>query len=331
MISSPLNPTERDRLKRLSAFNLLSANDADLARLLRCLVAAMNASAAAVIVAARHELSVASSVNWKIPDHLHRQALFAELLEDRSDDAFECMPSHPDWPRCAELTTLHGLGRFVAVPLHAGSTPVALLCLSSSADQPMNESERALLADFRAVFDRDFQLRQDATRDHLTGLLNRRYAENFIERETRRAYRERLPIAFIMIDLDHFKAFNDRYGHAAGDEALRQTAFAISSCCRRPADLAARLGGEEFLIVLPNTDLDGTKRLIERVMEAVEALEIEHEDSSTGKMTFSAGAVVGTSSELSMPFDQIIRQADEMLYEAKHAGRNGYRVRALQA
>ena len=111
-----------------------------------------------------------------------------------------------------------------------------------------------------------------AATDSLTGLANRRRLDQVLRQEWARAQRNRKPLAVLMVDVDHFRAFNQRHGHAGGDHALREVAKTIEACIRRPADVAARYGGEEFQVVLPETDLSGAQMLAERIRSSVEAL-----------------------------------------------------------
>ena len=162
---------------------------------------------------------------------------------------------------------------------------------------------------------------QEALTDPLTGLGNRRCFDETLTREWLRSEREIQPMALIMVDIDHFKAFNDTYGHARGDECLHAVAEALKSCCNRPGDLVCRWGGEEFAVILTRTDLSGANKVGLALIEAVEALGITHSGSSTAPhVTISAGAAstaMGVESK-----DLLLKQADEALYKAKKSGRN---------
>jgi len=158
-----------------------------------------------------------------------------------------------------------------------------------------------------------------AATDSLTGLANRRRLDQVLRLEWSRAQRNRQPLAVLMVDVDHFKAFNQRHGHAGGDHALREVANTLKRCIRRPADLAARYGGEEFQVILPETDLNGARLLAERVRAQVEALAPFADDAHA--VTVSIGVSVytpGTQQDLT----QMLGAADEALYRAKANGRN---------
>ena len=170
-----------------------------------------------------------------------------------------------------------------------------------------------------------------AESDGLTGLANRRLFEETLEREYDRARRAGAPFAVIMCDVDHFKKFNDRYGHVSGDDCLRRVAGAIAESARRPTDLAARYGGEEFALVLPDTDLEGACAVAEKIRAAVAGLRLAHADSPPGHVTVSLG--VYSARPLRGGGDALawVEAADALLYEAKASGRNRLAARGGQA
>ena len=163
--------------------------------------------------------------------------------------------------------------------------------------------------------------------DGLTGLSNRRYFNEYIEAEWKRAVRSSKPLSILMIDVDHFKLYNDTYGHLAGDDVLRKVALTLRESCKRSTDLAARYGGEEFAITLPETPSTEIQRLGEEICQAVEALSLPHSASSTAKcVTISVGGAT-TIPQQGEGFSQLVDAADKALYEAKRAGRNRAAVR----
>src|SRR2546428_1777348 len=136
------------------------------------------------------------------------------------------------------------------------------------------------------------ELEKLSRQDGLTGIANRRYFDSYLVTEVRRAAREKAPVSLILSDVDHFKAFNDCYGHQAGDDCLRRVAAALSSAGRRPADLAARYGGEEFAMVLPGTVLDGAVDVAQAVSRVIGGLAIPHARSGVDQhVTVSPGVV----------------------------------------
>jgi len=167
------------------------------------------------------------------------------------------------------------------------------------------------------------QLQWMANTDSLTGLGTRRALDAALDVEWRRANRYRTPLSVLMIDVDDFKRFNDRYGHAAGDTALRTVARCVNESIKRPGDFAGRYGGEEFCALLPNTDLAGAMRVAETIRAAVLAADEPNVGSAHGKLTVSIGVAAhsGVAAAEDTPED-LVRLADGRLYEAKAAGRN---------
>ncbi len=165
--------------------------------------------------------------------------------------------------------------------------------------------------------------------DGLTNLANRRRFDEFLQIEWRRAVRDAAPFSVILTDIDFFKAYNDTYGHEAGDEILKRIAGTLAATVNRPADLVARYGGEEFVVVLPGTDAAGAGTLAERLRAAVEALAIPHTASrAAAHVTISAGVATAVP-ERGAAAAALVAAADQALYQAKHDGRN--RVRAFGA
>jgi len=165
------------------------------------------------------------------------------------------------------------------------------------------------------------ELQRLSASDALTGIANRRYFDEHITREWRRARRNASSVALMMCDVDHFKLFNDTYGHQAGDECLRRVAGAIATSLERGSDLAARYGGEEFVVVLCETTIGGALIVAEKIRHAVHALNIPHAGSSLGRVTLSIG-LAATVPELDDTSDNLIALADQALYDAKHNGRD---------
>jgi diguanylate cyclase (GGDEF)-like protein len=166
-------------------------------------------------------------------------------------------------------------------------------------------------------------LRVQAVRDPLTRLFNRRYLEETFERELRRAERTRKPLGVIMLDLDHFKVFNDTFGHAAGDALLRVVGQFLLSRSRRE-DVACRYGGEEFVLIFPDAPLETTTRRAEQLREEARSLQVQHHGHPLGNVTISAG--VAAFPEHGSTAATLLRAADEALYRAKTEGRDRVEV-----
>ncbi len=166
------------------------------------------------------------------------------------------------------------------------------------------------------------ELRQLSAEDGLTGIANRRHFDQVLLREWRRATRGRYPLTLVLLDLDYFKDFNDRYGHQAGDECLREVGQVLRAHCRRSGDMAARYGGEEFAVVLPGTGREDAREVAARICADVQALAIPHETSPSGPVvTVSAGVASVVPDRNGAPAD-LIELADGALYRAKGSGRN---------
>lgn len=160
-----------------------------------------------------------------------------------------------------------------------------------------------------------------STTDSLTGLANRRHFENCFDSEWRRAIRTQDSIALIMIDIDHFKKYNDRYGHQAGDDCLRQVCDALKDYAQRSGELIGRYGGEEFVVLLPRMTLVRAQVLAESMCRRIADLNIEHGESMDNKVTISIGIAAMVPSMTDEPAN-LLRIADRCLYRAKADGRN---------
>jgi diguanylate cyclase (GGDEF)-like protein len=169
-------------------------------------------------------------------------------------------------------------------------------------------------------------LRHQAIRDPLTGMYNRRYMEESLERELRRAARHGTPLGVMMLDLDHFKRFNDTFGHAAGDVVLREVGHLLQHYLRGE-DIACRYGGEEFTLILIDAPLSVVVQRANQIREAVKALTISHHGQSLGIASISLG--VAMFPEHGLTSEKLVRSADAALYRAKEAGRD--RVIVVQA
>ena len=175
-----------------------------------------------------------------------------------------------------------------------------------------------------SVFERTARrMQEQATHDGLTGCFNRATGEIMLEHELQRGLRESTQVAFVLMDLDHFKAINDQFGHRVGDTALRVFARTVQERLRH-SDVLCRMGGEEFGLILPGTDEAGALRLTDKVRHAVRAVDLRTDQGQPVKLDFSAGVAVtvpGEAGESSFSSDRLYGRADNAMYEAKHAGR----------
>ena len=205
--------------------------------------------------------------------------------------------------------------------------PVSEVVLAAKvrAMQRLAQMRYSLVVLTRRLDDANRELTRLTSVDGLTGISNRRCFDESIQREWQRARRNRLPLSILMADVDAFKQYNDSYGHQAGDECLKTLAQQFGSQLKRPGDLVARFGGEEFVVILPETNSIGAGRVADTMRRAVLALELPHAVSPVGQhVTVSLGAATAYPS----PDDNdgavanLLDRADKALYEAKRAGRN---------
>jgi diguanylate cyclase (GGDEF)-like protein len=230
----------------------------------------------------------------------------ARRISTRHDAAVVFLTAHSDEETLARALSVSPYG-YIVKPFRARELKVAVeLALSKHAAE-------------RAATEKMSEL---VLTDPLTGLANRRHFDQALASEWDRAARERHPLALLMIDIDHFKAFNDTRGHAAGDECLKAVARALRGHCARPGDLVCRWGGEEFAVVLPGTGASGAAHLARELVEVIRNLGLDH-----GKPGVSPCITISAGSAAAAPSDEgsvaaLVERADAALYAAKRAGRN---------
>jgi len=224
---------------------------------------------------------------------------------------------------------------YVCLPLMVQGETLGVLCLIGIAawkdERQVNQHQLAVMmgeAIKLALSNLKLreELREQATHDPLTGLFNRRYLEESLSRELYRAERQKSPLCVAMLDLDHFKQFNDTFGHGAGDLLLREFGRLLREKLRK-SDIACRYGGEEFVLILPDSSLADTRQRVEQIRALVRELQIRHGGQLLDTITLSAG--VSGSREHGFIGRELLRAADEALYAAKQAGRD--RVVVYQA
>jgi diguanylate cyclase (GGDEF)-like protein len=182
--------------------------------------------------------------------------------------------------------------------------------------------ERRLTDELRELQRQKQDLERIACVDSLTGVANRRHALRLLEAEWKRSARDGTPLSLVMVDLDCFHAFNERYGHIGGDRCLRRVTDTMVRCLRRPSDYLGRYGGEEFLAVLANTDAAGAGIVAERLREAVESLGIPHEASMCSDVVTMSVGFATFRATLTTTLDTFVAAADRALLAAKSSGRN---------
>jgi diguanylate cyclase (GGDEF)-like protein len=270
-------------------------------------------------------VALAIAVNNRISRHLSRPIIGLSQASQRIAQG-DWRPV-PVYSRIDELATL--AESFQQMSQEIQQSRQQLEDYSASLEQTVNDRTQALQAEIqqRASAERQLQtanrqLQDLAYRDGLTQIANRRYFDQRLAEEWFRLKREQQPIALILCDVDHFKTYNDSYGHQQGDDCLRAVAQAIAQAIKRPPDLVARYGGEEFVIILPNTNLAGAIAVASRVRDEIHQLGLPHRASSVGnQVTMSLGVASQIPSD-STTAEALLEQADQALYQAKQTGRD---------
>jgi len=213
---------------------------------------------------------------------------------------------------------------YAGIPIRAHNRlPIGTLCAIDDHPRKLMPAQRALLQDLAGVLEETLLLRTLSVKDHLTGLFNRRYFDEFFEREWRRGHRSTLPLSLLLINIDHFKSYNQTHGQSAGDRTLKLVAHHLSSQLRRGGDIAARYGDAVFVIVLPETNAVEAAGVAVHLRESVQKLAISHPSSLEGVMTISVGGACAESREhYLLGHASLLARADAALHEAKQAGRN---------
>jgi len=224
-------------------------------------------------------------------------------------------------------------GSYMDVPMMASGEALGLLHIEHQSEDMGGQSLQNLVstvAEHLALALSNITLREtlrsQSIRDVLTGLFNRRYMEESLERELHRAVRRQSQVGIVMLDIDHFKVFNDTYGHDAGDAVLHELGKVLRNNVRGE-DIACRFGGEEFILILPDASLEMTQQRAEQIREVIKGMIVEYRHQPLGVVTVSVGVAGfpthGTTS------DEMIQKADEALYQAKHRGRDRVEIASI--
>ena len=232
-----------------------------------------------------------------------------------------------DWSAIIFLTSQSG-DQYLAQGIEAGGDdylikPVSEVVLNSKirAMRRLVEMQRTLVGMTHQMNIANRELQRLSTTDGLTGIANRRFFDELLLREWRRCMRMKVSIALVMIDVDHFKLYNDTYGHMAGDICLKTVATEAASTLTRASDVVARYGGEEFALILGETDLKGAQFVANQVRQRISNLNMPHAPSEFDHVTISCG-VVSTVPNSKLSLDIFLQSSDHALYLAKEQGRN---------
>jgi diguanylate cyclase (GGDEF)-like protein/PAS domain S-box-containing protein len=262
------------------------------------------------------------------------------IMEFQPVDCWALRTGHPHLVAAGDLTApcAHAAGvknAYLCIPILAQGETLGIVHLQTTDETPqLNTSELSFKTTFAAQVGLSIAnirlrdaLRTQSVRDPLTGLYNRRYLEEVLEREVRRAARATQSLGVLMIDLDHFKTFNDTYGHDAGDAVLRETGTSLTKGVRAE-DFVCRFGGEEFVVILPTASLEAACGRAERLRIKIKELAVMHHGRSMGMLTVSIGVAVFPEQGVSPK--ELMAAADAALYEAKRRGRDQVVVASLR-
>lgn len=255
---------------------------------------------------------------WAADPRIKEPLLFCNHVQEPMPEAFLCVP-------------LIAQGETIGV-LHLRRLRLAQAESSEPRGACYDEATRQLaqtVADTLALAISNLnlrdKLRQQSIRDALTGMFNRRYMEESLDREVARAARAGRPVGVIMLDIDHFKRFNDQFGHAAGDAILRELGTFFASQIRE-ADIACRYGGEEFALIMPDAGLEVARLRAEKIREAVKRMEVQHAGRLLGPVTISLG--LAEFPQHGPTGHMVVERADAAMYRAKQAGRDQVAIAA---
>ncbi len=217
-------------------------------------------------------------------------------------------------------------GRYIEVPMMASGEMFGILHIEEKDETLLNPNTQEMahtLADHLSLSLSNLKLREtlriQSIRDALTGLFNRRYMEESLAREIPRAVRKKTPVGIIMLDIDHFRDFNNTYGHEAGNVVLREIGAQLQTHIRGE-DITCRYGGEEFILILPEANQEVTVQRAERIREAIKSIRVEYHRQPLGVISVSLGVAIFP--DHSSTVEGILEKADEALYKAKHNGRD---------
>lgn len=228
--------------------------------------------------------------------------------------------------KCIELLAMTKKGDEIPIEITISSISWQSSLIFSGIIRDISERKQMEkeLRDNQTRLEENNQLLQKlSTEDGLTLISNRRYFDEFLHNEWKRAAREKNSISLVMIDIDYFKTFNDIYGHQSGDECLKRVAQAIKGVLHRPADIVSRYGGEEFVVVLPETEGAGALKISEEIRSEIEKLHIEHSgNTASSYITASLGIETMVPNEGLGGEKFLIQRADQALYKAKNQGKN---------
>lgn len=325
MLAPKPHPRERARLDTIADLGLMRDEvEESITRAVRLLSDCIGVPIAALSVVGNDRQRLISKVGISIEETARDVSFCGHTLLDT--DLFVVSDARTD-ERFADNPLVigdPGIRFYSGIAVNApNGLPIGALCAIDTRPRELTETQIRQFNDIKFLIEDILQFRALSMRDALTGLFNRRYFDEMLGREWRRSLRHTLPLSAMMVDIDHFKRYNDHYGHPEGDRCLKAVAAMLRAQVCRAGDHLARYGGEEFVLILPETPLAGALVMAERLRNAIVDARWEHAGSPFGHITVSIGAATIMSLD-STGSDaiELIRLADECLYRAKAAGRN---------
>lgn len=263
-----------------------------------------------------------STIHWKNDKFGHGPTGLA--FRTKHTQINQNLRENPNYKSWRDRAVKYGYNSTISLPCKINGHVLFVFNLYSEEPFAFDKQEVEILetlAKDMAYGVHNLRIMEERNTDKLTGIPNRRYFDEIFLKELKRASREATPLTLLMVDIDHFKLFNDSYGHIAGDDCLQKIAHTLHSLVSRPGDVVTRYGGEEFAIILPNTDIKAIS-LAEECRNSVEKLQILHKSSKISNyVTISIGVKTLYPDKKSSP-RKIILEADKALYKAKELGRN---------
>ena len=325
---------EAARTETIEGLDLASVVDEDTYdAVVRLLAKAMNAPVSLFSVVYRDKQVFKARIGLDSRETSRNVSFCAHAINQNHSDLFEVEDATLD-ERFADnplVSETHLVGSYIGAVVNApNNLPVGTICSIAPHKREFSDYDRACMRDAKQLMEAALLMKSQSIKDYLTGLYNRRSFDDHLQREWGRAYRHLVPFTLLLLDIDNFKAYNDTFGHAAGDECLRKVADAIRSVASRAGDLVARYGGEEFVAVLPESGLEPAKMLAENIRTVVEALNIDNPGGAHRKVTLSiGGAVVSSKEHLIRGTEAMLALADTNLYKCKDEGRNRVSIQEM--
>lgn len=327
-MNEPMIPgNEAERLEAVRALQILDtpAEEA-FDRITRMAARIMDVPIACVTVVDKDRQWFKSQTGLGVSETERRVSFCGHAINSKS--IFVVTNAHDD-PRFEDnplVVNAPNIAFYIGVPVMSpDGYPVGTLCAINTEPQTPTEAQQSLMMDLAHLVESELRLRQESSTDPLSGLMNRRSFGRIADREIARAIRNKYPVALMMVDIDHFKRINDKLGHQFGDEVIKCLGELLPGFMNRIGDTVARIGGDEFVALLVDTDDVGAKMLGKKIQDAIKAQlgQLLGKDCNlVDALTASIGVVVYEPSRSEKSLDEMLSQVDQSLYESKRNGRD---------